>query len=73
MPAFLSLLQKDLTVEIIAVLVHMDTFVTPLIFLTELCHLVSPESIAVTVALIDGSQSLRIEVYRITMLLMSLL
>ena len=55
MPAFLSLLQKDLTVEIIAVLVHMDTFVTPLIFLTELYYLVSPESIAVIVALMDRS------------------
>ena len=73
MPAFLSLLQKDLTVEIMAVLVHMDTFVTPLTFLTESCHLVSPESIAVVIALIDGSQSLYVEVYRIAVLLMSLL
>ena len=73
MPAFLSPLQKDLTVEIIAVLVYMDTFVTPLTFLTESYHLISPESIAVTVALMDGSQSLRVEVYRITVLLISLL
>ena len=73
MPAFLSLLQKDLIVEIIAVLVHMDTFVIPLTFLTESYYLVSPESIAVTVALMDRSQSLRVEVYRITILLISLL
>ena len=73
MPTFLSLLQKDLTVEIIVVLVHVDTFVTPLTFLTKSYYLVSPESIAVAVALMDGSQSLRVEVYRITMLLISLL
>ena len=73
MPTFLSLLQKDLTVEIIVVLVYIDTFIIPLIFLTESCHLISPESIAVIVALIDRSQSLHVEVYRITVLLISLL